>query len=323
MSRPLCATCRPCKNAFRNSSASSQASEYPARRLTTSPGLIAGQGLMHASPLAEWHCRASDKCLKEKRKTINGDDLLCAMSTLGFEEYVEPLKLYLQKFREAAAGKEGVKKEGGATIPTPTGMQPHMNCASARSRPASTSAGVVSGYLSMHVMHHSMHDDFTCTPCAGYDARILARQLAWRLDKDSFETQCKVFFGRARTLGHFSSGQRQHKSCRTNHSVLSELHCTCSRARLWLPSSLPTCLPALLMGGQLGPRVSTFTRTAIGKAVYMKNSVRRWDCPDRLAVTSGLVHSHGHAYTLSFHCDKTLVAVDALVCSAVYDFRSV
>lgn len=44
--------------------------------------------------------RASDKCLKEKRKTINGDDLLCAMSALGFEEYVEPLKLYLQKFRE-------------------------------------------------------------------------------------------------------------------------------------------------------------------------------------------------------------------------------
>jgi hypothetical protein len=44
--------------------------------------------------------RASDKCLKEKRKTINGDDLLCAMSTLGFEDYVEPLKLYLTKFRE-------------------------------------------------------------------------------------------------------------------------------------------------------------------------------------------------------------------------------
>ena len=47
------------------------------------------------------HLRASDKCLKEKRKTINGDDLLCAMSTLGFDEYVEPLKLYLAKFREA------------------------------------------------------------------------------------------------------------------------------------------------------------------------------------------------------------------------------
>ena len=44
--------------------------------------------------------RASDKCQREKRKTINGDDLLWAMSTLGFEEYVEPLKVYLAKFRE-------------------------------------------------------------------------------------------------------------------------------------------------------------------------------------------------------------------------------
>merc|ERR1711865_1301805 len=36
---------------------------------------------------------ASDKCLQEKRKTINGDDLLWAMSTLGFDKYVEPLKI--------------------------------------------------------------------------------------------------------------------------------------------------------------------------------------------------------------------------------------
>jgi nuclear transcription Y subunit beta len=43
---------------------------------------------------------ASDKCQREKRKTINGDDLLWAMSTLGFEEYVEPLKVYLHKYRE-------------------------------------------------------------------------------------------------------------------------------------------------------------------------------------------------------------------------------
>eukprot|EP00879_Flechtneria_rotunda_P001300 GHRR01001450.1.p2 GENE.GHRR01001450.1~~GHRR01001450.1.p2 ORF type:complete len:118 (+),score=39.51 GHRR01001450.1:207-560(+) len=46
---------------------------------------------------------ASDKCLREKRKTINGDDLLWAMTTLGFEEYEEPLRIYLQKFREAEA----------------------------------------------------------------------------------------------------------------------------------------------------------------------------------------------------------------------------
>ncbi|KAL8142188.1 hypothetical protein V2J09_015220 [Rumex salicifolius] len=48
---------------------------------------------------------ASDKCQREKRKTINGDDLLWAMTTLGFEEYVEPLKVYLQRFRELEGEK--------------------------------------------------------------------------------------------------------------------------------------------------------------------------------------------------------------------------
>uniref|UniRef100_A0ACD5T728 Uncharacterized protein n=2 Tax=Avena sativa TaxID=4498 RepID=A0ACD5T728_AVESA len=43
---------------------------------------------------------ASDKCMKEKRKTINGDDLIWSMGTLGFEDYVEPLKLYLKLYRE-------------------------------------------------------------------------------------------------------------------------------------------------------------------------------------------------------------------------------
>merc|ERR1712065_51739 len=44
---------------------------------------------------------ASDRCQQEKRKTISGDDLIWAMSTLGFDRYIEPLSLYLQKFREA------------------------------------------------------------------------------------------------------------------------------------------------------------------------------------------------------------------------------
>lgn len=48
---------------------------------------------------------ASDKCQKEKRKTINGDDLLWAMTTLGFEDYVDPLKVYLQRFREMEGEK--------------------------------------------------------------------------------------------------------------------------------------------------------------------------------------------------------------------------
>jgi nuclear transcription Y subunit beta len=43
---------------------------------------------------------ACEKCLSERRKTINGDDLLHAMTTLGFERYLEPLRMYLQRYRE-------------------------------------------------------------------------------------------------------------------------------------------------------------------------------------------------------------------------------
>ncbi|KAL5196589.1 hypothetical protein ABZP36_000101 [Zizania latifolia] len=62
---------------------------------------------------------ASDKCQREKRKTINGDDLLWAMTTLGFEDYVEPLKLYLHKFREL----EGERAVGAAYSGSGSGTQ--------------------------------------------------------------------------------------------------------------------------------------------------------------------------------------------------------
>ncbi|XP_035550547.1 nuclear transcription factor Y subunit B-3-like [Juglans regia] len=55
---------------------------------------------------------ASVKCQREKRKTINGDDLLWAMTTLGFEEYVEPLEIYLQKYREMEGEKSSVGRQG-------------------------------------------------------------------------------------------------------------------------------------------------------------------------------------------------------------------
>jgi len=42
----------------------------------------------------------------ETSKTINGEDILFAMSTLGFDNYVEPLKLYLQKYRESMKGEK-------------------------------------------------------------------------------------------------------------------------------------------------------------------------------------------------------------------------
>ena len=42
---------------------------------------------------------AAEKCQMEKRKTIGGEDILYAMSTLGFENYGEVLKIHLAKLR--------------------------------------------------------------------------------------------------------------------------------------------------------------------------------------------------------------------------------
>ncbi|KAK7270212.1 hypothetical protein RIF29_23203 [Crotalaria pallida] len=54
---------------------------------------------------------ASDKCHKEKRKTVNGDDICWALATLGFDDYAEPLKRYLLKFRELEGEKANISKE--------------------------------------------------------------------------------------------------------------------------------------------------------------------------------------------------------------------
>ncbi|KAK4578926.1 hypothetical protein ACB098_06G172600 [Castanea mollissima] len=58
---------------------------------------------------------ASDKCQKEKRKTINGDDLLWAMATLGFEDYIEPLKVYLARYRELEGDSKGSARGGDSS----------------------------------------------------------------------------------------------------------------------------------------------------------------------------------------------------------------
>lgn len=44
--------------------------------------------------------RASDVCKQHGKKTISGDDVIQAISNLGFDEYVEPLKAYLSKYRQ-------------------------------------------------------------------------------------------------------------------------------------------------------------------------------------------------------------------------------
>ena len=41
-----------------------------------------------------------------------GDDLVWAMGTLGFDDYVNPLKLYLTKYRQAAKADKSERPAG-------------------------------------------------------------------------------------------------------------------------------------------------------------------------------------------------------------------
>lgn len=44
---------------------------------------------------------ASDKCRREKRKTINGEDIITVMKQLGFDNYAVILQVYFYKYRRS------------------------------------------------------------------------------------------------------------------------------------------------------------------------------------------------------------------------------
>ncbi|KAI3852118.1 hypothetical protein MKW98_020117, partial [Papaver atlanticum] len=69
---------------------------------------------------------ASDKCQREKRKTINGDDLLWAMATLGFEDYIDPLKVYLNRYREMEGDTKGTAKGADGSGKAQPGQNPQI-----------------------------------------------------------------------------------------------------------------------------------------------------------------------------------------------------
>lgn len=65
---------------------------------------------------------ASEKCQQEKRKTIHGEDILWAMQSLGMDNYGEPLKLFLERYRKTIkSDKDGAAKETDPTIATDAG----------------------------------------------------------------------------------------------------------------------------------------------------------------------------------------------------------
>ncbi|KAJ9131426.1 hypothetical protein P3X46_035086 [Hevea brasiliensis] len=58
---------------------------------------------------------ASDKCHKENRKTVNGDDICWALSSLGFDNYSEAIIRYLHKYREAERERANQNKATAST----------------------------------------------------------------------------------------------------------------------------------------------------------------------------------------------------------------
>jgi len=94
---------------------------------------------------------ASEKCQQEKRKTVNGEDILFAMTSLGFENYAEALKIYLSRYRETLLATQnkpaGGFNAGGAGGANSAGT--NASSASAYSQPENTHNNVLSGDTEM------------------------------------------------------------------------------------------------------------------------------------------------------------------------------
>ncbi|KAE8715596.1 Nuclear transcription factor Y subunit B-6 [Hibiscus syriacus] len=56
-------------------------------------------------------CEANEHCQREQRKTITAEDVLWAMSKLGFDDYMEPLTVYLNRYRELEGERGSIRGE--------------------------------------------------------------------------------------------------------------------------------------------------------------------------------------------------------------------
>ncbi|KAJ4704108.1 Nuclear transcription factor Y subunit B [Melia azedarach] len=54
---------------------------------------------------------ANERCQREQRKTITAEDVLWAMSKLGFDDYIEPLTVYLHRYREMEGERGSMRGE--------------------------------------------------------------------------------------------------------------------------------------------------------------------------------------------------------------------
>lgn len=53
---------------------------------------------------------ANERCQREQRKTITAEDVLWAMGKLGFDNYIEPLTLFLNRYRETENDRSSIRE---------------------------------------------------------------------------------------------------------------------------------------------------------------------------------------------------------------------
>ena len=61
-------------------------------------------------------CESCEITMAEKRKTINGEDIIRAMTDLNFDQYLSNVEFYNKKYREAVKQNEGSGVKEEATI---------------------------------------------------------------------------------------------------------------------------------------------------------------------------------------------------------------
>ncbi|CAO1942956.1 unnamed protein product [Urochloa humidicola] len=59
---------------------------------------------------------ASERCRRERRKTINGDDICHAMRSLGLDHYADAMRRYLQRYRESEELAAALNNGSGVQI---------------------------------------------------------------------------------------------------------------------------------------------------------------------------------------------------------------
>ncbi|KKF95090.1 Nuclear transcription factor Y subunit beta [Ceratocystis platani] len=84
---------------------------------------------------------ASEKCHQEKRKTVNGEDIIFAMTSLGFENYAEALKIYLAKYRDTQTPRDPPPRTASQEFAnSSTANLPEFDSAAGNAQPAFSTA---------------------------------------------------------------------------------------------------------------------------------------------------------------------------------------